>query len=95
MRCGLSSQDKSHQLCRVKVISGRHKGSEGKVTQVYRKKWVVHVERIHREKTNGATVPIPLRPSALVITKLKLCVSSFSDTDGADVEQGQGPQADS
>jgi hypothetical protein len=29
------------------------KGREGKVTQVYRKKWVIHVERITREKVNG------------------------------------------
>lgn len=29
-------------------------GREGKVTQVYRKKWVIHIERITREKVNGA-----------------------------------------
>ena len=28
-------------------------GREGKVVQVYRKKWVIHIERITREKTNG------------------------------------------
>lgn len=28
-------------------------GREGKVVQVYRKKWVIHVERITREKVNG------------------------------------------
>jgi ribosomal protein L24 len=28
-------------------------GREGKVTQVYRKKWVIHIERITREKVNG------------------------------------------
>lgn len=28
-------------------------GREGKITQVYRKKWVIHVERITREKVNG------------------------------------------
>ena len=31
-------------------------GRDGKVVQVYRKKWVIHVERITREKTNGAFV---------------------------------------
>ena len=28
-------------------------GREGKVVQVYRKKWVIHIERITREKVNG------------------------------------------
>ena len=42
------------------------------VTQVYRKKYVIHVERVHREKTNGATVPIGIHTSSVVITKLKL-----------------------
>jgi hypothetical protein len=29
-------------------------GREGKVTTVYRRKWVIHIERITREKVNGA-----------------------------------------
>ena len=29
-------------------------GKEGKVMQVYRKKWVIHIERVNREKVNGA-----------------------------------------
>ncbi|CAF1621898.1 unnamed protein product, partial [Adineta ricciae] len=44
----------------------------GKVTQVYRKKFVVHVERITREKANGNTVHIGIHPSKVQITKLKL-----------------------
>lgn len=32
---------------------GGFQGREGKVVQVYRKKWVIHVERITREKVNG------------------------------------------
>ena len=27
---------------------------------------------MHREKTNGATVPIPIHPSNVIVTKLKL-----------------------
>lgn len=42
------------------------------VTQVYRKKYVIHVERVHREKTNGATVPIGVHPSSVIVTKIKL-----------------------
>ncbi|SNX87556.1 probable 60S ribosomal protein L26 [Melanopsichium pennsylvanicum] len=56
----------------VLIVRGSSKGSEGKVTQVARKKWVIHVERIHREKTNGATVPLGIHPSNVVITSLKL-----------------------
>lgn len=28
-------------------------GREGKIVQVYRRKWVIHIERITRDKTNG------------------------------------------
>ena len=31
--------------------------------QVYRKKWVVHIDRIQREKANGASVPVGIHPS--------------------------------
>ena len=40
----------------VSVVRGTYKGREGKVIQCYRKKWVIHIERITREKANGATV---------------------------------------
>jgi len=47
-------------------------GREGKVTQVYRKKWVIHVDRVHRDKSNGASVPIGVHPSKVVITTVKM-----------------------
>ena len=56
----------------VKIVRGTYKGREGKVVQVYRKKWVIHVERVHREKGSGATVPIGINPSNVVITSLKV-----------------------
>mmetsp|Transcript_26820 Transcript_26820/g.86103 ORF Transcript_26820/g.86103 Transcript_26820/m.86103 type:complete len:245 (-) Transcript_26820:253-987(-) len=37
----------------VQVVRGTYKGREGKVVQVYRRKWVIHIERITREKVNG------------------------------------------
>lgn len=40
--------------------------------QVYRKKWVIHVDRVHVEKSNAATAPIGIHPSNVVITTLKL-----------------------
>lgn len=39
---------------------------------MYRKKWVIHIERIQREKANGATVSVGIHPSKVEITKLKL-----------------------
>ncbi|PKY01070.1 ribosomal protein L24 [Aspergillus campestris IBT 28561] len=56
----------------VTVVRGSNKGREGKVTSVYRLKWCIHVERIAREKGNGQSVPTPLAPSNVVITKLHL-----------------------
>lgn len=56
----------------VLITRGLYKTREGKVTAVYRKKWVVHIERISREKANGATVPVGIPASALTITKLKM-----------------------
>lgn len=32
-------------------------GREGKVVQVYRRRWVIHIERLTREKVNGAPPP--------------------------------------
>lgn len=64
----------------VQVVRGTFKGREGKVVTVYRRKWVIHVERITREKVNGATVNVGIDPSKVVITKLKLDIGKLSLT---------------
>ncbi|CAG7846254.1 60S ribosomal protein L26-2 [Serendipita indica DSM 11827] len=56
----------------VLIVRGKYKGRDGKVTQVYRKKWIIHVDRVHRDKVNGSTAPIGIHPSNVVITSLKL-----------------------
>ncbi|KAK2751152.1 60S ribosomal protein L26A [Myotisia sp. PD_48] len=56
----------------VTITRGTNKGREGKVTSVYRLKYVIHIERVSREKSNGQSVPIGIHPSKVVITKLKL-----------------------
>jgi large subunit ribosomal protein L26e len=56
----------------VMIVRGSQKSREGRVTAVYRKKFVIHVERVVREKANGASVPIGVDASKVVITKLKL-----------------------
>merc|ERR1719251_805755 len=56
----------------VMVCRGHYHDREGKVTQVYRKKWRIHIERLTRDKANGQTVPIGIHPSKVMITKIKL-----------------------
>jgi large subunit ribosomal protein L26e len=56
----------------VTVVRGSNKGREGKVTSVYRLKYVIHIERVSKDKSSGQSVPIGVHPSKVVITKLKL-----------------------
>jgi len=56
----------------VIIKRGTNKGREGKITSVYRLKYVVHVERVSREKSNGQSVPIGIAPSKCEVTKLKM-----------------------
>ena len=56
----------------VTIVRGSNKGREGKVTSVYRLKYIIHIERITRDKSNGQSVPLGIHPSKVVITKLKL-----------------------
>ncbi|CAG8952416.1 hypothetical protein HYALB_00004529 [Hymenoscyphus albidus] len=56
----------------VLVVRGSNKGREGKITSVYRLKYIVHIERVVKDKSSGQSVPIGVHPSKVVITKLKL-----------------------
>uniref|UniRef100_A0A914E5Q8 KOW domain-containing protein n=1 Tax=Acrobeloides nanus TaxID=290746 RepID=A0A914E5Q8_9BILA len=56
----------------VTVTRGHYKGNAGRVIRVYRKKYVIHVDKITREKANGATTHIGIHPSNVQITKLKM-----------------------
>lgn len=56
----------------VSVVRGSFKGREGKVNSVYRLKYVIHIERVTRDKANGQSVPVGIHPSKVVVTKLKL-----------------------
>jgi len=42
----------------VQVVRGHSKGNMGKVIRVYRKKYVINIDKITREKANGATVHV-------------------------------------
>ena len=54
----------------VKILKGKFKGKSGKVVQVYRRRSVIYVDKIQREKQNGQTVFFPIRPSYCIIEKL-------------------------
>merc|ERR1711993_140463 len=57
----------------VQVVRGHYKGQQvGKVVQCYRKKFCVYIERIQREKANGASVYVGIHPSKVSIVKLKM-----------------------
>jgi len=52
----------------LKVVRGHYKGQQvGKVVQVYRKKFVIYIERIQREKANSANVYVGIDPSKVRI----------------------------
>lgn len=56
----------------VRVVRGSKKDSEGKVNSVYRLKYAVQIEKVQKEKSSGASIPINIHPSKVVITKLHL-----------------------
>merc|ERR1712036_103602 len=57
----------------VQVVRGHYKGQQvGKVVSVYRKKFCIYIERIQREKANGASVYVGIHPSKVSIVKLKM-----------------------
>src|SRR6056297_3139806 len=55
---------------KVKVLRGKYKGNEGKVTKVNVKKSKVYVENVQRSKIEGSKVEVPLRPSNLQIKEI-------------------------
>lgn len=55
----------------LQVVRGHYKSNTvGKVIQVYRKKFVVYIERIQREKTNGTNAPVGIHPSKVSMLSL-------------------------
>lgn len=57
---------------RVKVVSGKFKKKEGKITAVDLKSYKVFVEKIADKKADGTEIPFPLSPSNLMIIELDL-----------------------
>merc|ERR1712113_534244 len=78
----------------VMICRGHYHDREGKVTQVYRKKWRIHVERVTRDKANGQTVPIGIHPSKVMITKIKLDKARKALLDHKSGKTGKGKYSD-
>ena len=55
----------------VVVVRGTHKGHKGKVIQVQRKKFAIHIDKLTKNKANGAPYQIPIHPSNVSVIKLK------------------------
>ncbi|KAJ4458779.1 putative 60S ribosomal protein L26 [Paratrimastix pyriformis] len=57
----------------VRVMVGRkRKGTMGKIVAVYRKKWVVHIDRFQTNKMSGQPVFIGVHPSNCELRTIKL-----------------------
>jgi large subunit ribosomal protein L26e len=54
----------------VKILKGKGKGKTGKVVQVYSKRNVIYVDKVQRDKQNGQTVFLPIKPFYCLIEKL-------------------------
>jgi ribosomal protein uL24 len=55
----------------VVILRGTNKGTKGKIIQVFRKKWTIHIDKLTKNKANGAPYQVPIHPSNVSIVKLK------------------------
>ena len=55
----------------VVILRGTRKGTKGKVIQVFRKKFAIHIDKLTKNKANGAPYQLPIHPSNVAITKVK------------------------
>ncbi len=56
----------------VRILRGDHKGFEGKINRIDRKKYRVYIEGLTREKVDGTTIFVPVHPSKVMIKSLNL-----------------------
>ena len=72
----------------VTVVRGSSKDAKGKISQVYRKKWCLYIEKLVKNRINGATIRMPIHPSNVVITKLKITPDRQSIIDRRSAGRG-------
>lgn len=59
------------RIMNFRLHKGTTKGQQiGKVVQVYRKKYVIYIERVQREKANGTTVHVGIHPSKVGVLEV-------------------------
>ena len=56
----------------VMIMRGDRKNTEGKITQIDRKNYRIFIEGANREKVDGTSIPVPIHPSKVMITRLNL-----------------------
>lgn len=56
----------------VYITRGAFRDSEGDVQDVDMEKSRIHIENISIEKADGSAIPLPIAPSNVMITKLKI-----------------------
>jgi large subunit ribosomal protein L24 len=56
----------------IRVLRGDYKGFEGKILRVDRKDFKIYVDGINREKADGTSIPVPIHPSKVEVTRLNL-----------------------
>ena len=56
----------------VRIKRGASKGKEGKVSEVYRRRWCIYIENVTKRKANGQEIKLPIHPSNCEITQLRL-----------------------
>ena len=56
----------------VKILRGTYKGRSGKVQSVYRRRFCIYIEKLVKEKVNGQQAELPIHPSNVEITALRL-----------------------
>ena len=56
----------------VMIMRGDRKGTEGKISQIDRKHYRIFIEGATREKVDGTSIPVPIHPSKVMITRLNL-----------------------
>merc|ERR1711907_494454 len=66
---------KTMPVCRgddIIMMRGTNVDKEAKVTEVYRKKFIIKTDNITTKNAQGQDVPVPIQPSNVMITNLNM-----------------------
>jgi large subunit ribosomal protein L26e len=74
----------------VQIMNGTWKGQKGKVTQVYRLRNCLYIEKISKNKLNGQSIRIPIHPSNVRITNIKMTKDRQNLIDRKRAGRGDG-----